>query len=46
VHPKQALVLVNYGGATGQDIKNLADKIIADIHQKYEIVLQPEVNFI
>jgi len=46
VHPKQALVLVNYGGATGRDIKNLADKIMADIRQKYEIVLQPEVNFI
>jgi len=46
VHPKQALVLVNFGGATGQDIKNLADKIMADIRQKYEIILQPEVNFI
>ena len=46
VHPKQALVLVNFGGTTGQDIKNLADKIMADIRQKYEIILQPEVNFI
>ena len=46
VHHKQALVLVNYGGATGQDIKNLADKIMADIRQKYDIILQPEVNFI
>ncbi len=46
VHPKQALVLVNYGRATGKDIKNLADKIIADIQEKYNILLQPEVNFI
>ncbi len=46
VHHKQALVLVNYGKATGMDIKNLADKIIADIQDKYDIILQPEVNFI
>ena len=46
VHPKQALVLVNYGNATGQDIKKLAEQIIADIEDKYGIRLQPEVNFI
>ncbi len=46
VHPKQALVLVNYGNATGRDIKNLSDQIIADILEKYDIRLQPEVNFI
>ena len=46
VHPKQALVLVNYGKATGKDIRNLADKIIVDIQDKYDILLQPEVNFI
>ncbi len=46
VHPKQALVLVNYGNATGMDIKNLADQIISDILEKYDILLQPEVNFI
>jgi len=46
IHPKQALVLVNYGGATGQEVKLLADKIIADIHHKYGILLQPEVNFV
>ncbi len=46
VHPKQALVIVNYGGATGKQIKALADKIIADIKQKFEINLHPEVNFI
>ncbi len=46
VHPKQALVLVNYGGATGQEVKKLAEEIIADIQDKYDIVLTPEVNFI
>ncbi len=46
VHPKQALVLVNYGKAIGMDIKKLADRIIDDIRDKYGILLQPEVNFI
>jgi UDP-N-acetylmuramate dehydrogenase len=46
VHDKQALVLVNYGGATGQDVKQLADNIIADIQEKYDILFTPEVNFI
>lgn len=46
VHPKQALVLVNYGNATGNDVKNLAEQIMADIQAKYDIRLQPEVNFV
>jgi len=46
VHQNQALVLVNYGGATGQQIKDLADKIITDIKEKYNINLHPEVNYI
>ncbi len=46
VHPNQALVLVNYGGATGQEVKDLANKIIDDIQHKYAITLTPEVNFI
>ncbi len=46
VHPKQALVLVNYGMATGRDIKKLAEMIITDIQDKYDIRLQPEVNYI
>jgi UDP-N-acetylmuramate dehydrogenase len=46
VHKNQALVLVNYGGADGNDIKNLAFQIQADIEQKFGIKLTPEVNFI
>ncbi len=46
VHTKQALVLVNYGKASGRDIYNLAMEIKADITAKFGIVLEPEVNFI
>ncbi len=46
VHDKQALVLVNYGGATGLELKDLSQKIIADIFQKFKIELMPEVNMI
>lgn len=46
IHKKQALVLVNYGGAKGQDIKNLAFEIQEDVFAKFNIKLTPEVNFI
>lgn len=46
VYDKQALVLVNKGGATGADIKRLADTIIADVEQKFGITLNTEVNYI
>ncbi|MEZ4952591.1 MAG: UDP-N-acetylmuramate dehydrogenase [Saprospiraceae bacterium] len=44
-HAKQALVLVNYGNATGIEIRNLANKIQVDILEKFNIGLTPEVNF-
>ena len=46
VYPKQALVLVNNGGATGQDIVRLCNAIIDDVRGKFGITLHPEANFI
>jgi UDP-N-acetylmuramate dehydrogenase len=46
VHIKQALVLVNYGGGKGSDIKALAFDIQDSVNQKFGIKLTPEVNFI
>ena len=46
VYEKQALVLVNKGGATGADIKRLADTIIDDVQKEFGITLSTEVNFI
>ena len=44
VHERQALVLVNYGQATGHEIGQLALDIIADVKSKYGVELSPEVN--
>ncbi|GAB3295104.1 UDP-N-acetylmuramate dehydrogenase [Hymenobacter tenuis] len=46
VHDKQALVLVNHGGAQGQDIRELAFDIIASVREKFGIELHPEVNIL
>ncbi len=46
VHDKQALVLVNHGGATGLEIKALAEEIISAVQQKFGLTLVPEVNLI
>ncbi len=46
VHDKQALVLVNLGGATGTEIMKLAEAICKDITEKFDIELHPEVNCI
>ena len=44
VHKNQALVLVNYGTATGQEILNLAKKVQVEVYNKFRIALQAEVN--
>jgi UDP-N-acetylmuramate dehydrogenase len=46
VYPKQALVLVNNGGATGQDVKQLAAAIQADVAARYGVRLEPEPVFV
>lgn len=44
VHDKQALVLVNRGGAKGEDIVRLCETIQKDVLQKFGIEIHPEVN--
>ena len=46
VHDKQALVLVNLGGATSDEIITLCNTICKDVHEKFGIDIHPEVNLI
>jgi len=46
VHKKHALVLVNHGGASGEEVKNLAEEIIVSVQAKFGLTLVPEVNLI
>lgn len=46
VHDKQALVLVNRGGAKGEDVVNLCEAIRKDVYERFGIDIHPEVNII
>lgn len=46
VHDRQALVLVNRGGATGNEVVALYEQIIKDVKKKFGIEIHPEVNVI
>ncbi len=46
VHERQALVVVNHGGATGEEIKHLTEEIINSVFAKFGLKLITEVNLI
>jgi len=46
VHPNQALVLVAYEGATGEELINLAHSIQNSVFDKFKIEIEPEVNIV
>ena len=45
-YPHQALVLVNYGNASGPEVWQFGQEIIASVAEKFGVILEPEVNIV
>ena len=45
-YKNQSLVIINKGGATGSDIYNFSQKIKQEVKNKFDILLEEEVNII
>ncbi|MBO7199631.1 MAG: UDP-N-acetylmuramate dehydrogenase [Alistipes sp.] len=46
VHDRQALVLVNHGGATGDEVLHFAEFVCSVVHTKFGVDIAPEVNIL
>ena len=46
VHDRQALVLVNHGGATGGEVLHFAEFVCSVVHTKFGVDITPEVNIL
>lgn len=46
IHERQALVVVNHGGATGADIVRLARAVQQDVLERFGVTIDMEVNLI
>lgn len=46
VHDRQALVLVNFGGATGEEIRELAREVQLRVRDAFGVAIEPEVNIL
>ena len=46
MHTKQALVMVNYGGATGKDVLEMANLVIETVKEKFGVKLEIEAHLI